>query len=86
VEVSSRVIDVDGMQHRESFVRDITERRAAEAQLTADLAELRRWNEATLGREARVLDLKREVNETLAQVGELPRYPSATDDAGAADG
>jgi len=81
VEVSSRGIDVDGVPHRESFVRVITERRAAEAQLTADLDELRRWNEATLGREERVLELKREVNDLLAPLGEPPRYPSVTDDA-----
>jgi PAS domain S-box-containing protein len=86
VEVSSRTIDLDGVPHHESFVRDISARRAAEAQLTADLDELRRWNEATLGREARAIELKGEVNELLARLGELPRYPSATDDADAVDG
>jgi PAS domain S-box-containing protein len=56
---------------------DITERKRAEAQLAEQLDELRRWHAATLGREARVLDLKREVNELLAQAGQPPRYPSA---------
>jgi hypothetical protein len=58
---------------------DITERKQAEAQLAEQLDELRRWHEATLGREARVLDLKREVNELLAQTGQPPRYLSAED-------
>ena len=86
VEVSSRAIDVDGVPHHQSFIRDISPRRAAEAQLTADLDELRRWNEATLGREERALDLKGEVNDLLARLGEPPRYPSATHDADATDG
>ena len=57
--------------------RDITERKREEAQLNEQLDELRRWHKATLGRETRILDLKREVNEFLAQSGRPPRYPSA---------
>jgi len=59
--------------------RDITARKQAEAQLNEQLDELRRWHRATLGRETRILDLKREVNELLAQAGQPPRYPSAED-------
>jgi PAS domain S-box-containing protein len=58
------------------FAKDITERKQAEAQLTEQLDELRRWHKATLGREARILELKREVNELLALDGKPPRYPS----------
>lgn len=57
---------------------DISERRAAEALQAEQLSELRRWHEATLGRETRVLELKREVNDLLAQAGRSPRYPSAS--------
>jgi PAS domain S-box-containing protein len=57
--------------------RDITERKRAETQLAEQLDELRRWHAATLGREMRVLNLKREVNDLLAQAGQPPRYPSA---------
>ena len=60
-----------------AVIEDITERKRAEAQLAEQLDELRRWHKATLGRETRILDLKREVNELLAQVGKPPRYPSA---------
>ena len=56
--------------------RDITERRQAEDEINNQLAELQRWHNATLGRESRILDLKREVNELLAQDGKPPRYPS----------
>ncbi|BCB26832.1 hypothetical protein SKTS_17180 [Sulfurimicrobium lacus] len=56
--------------------RDITEIKLHEARLTEQLEELRRWHEATLGRETRVLELKREVNELLRRAGEAPRYGS----------
>jgi PAS domain S-box-containing protein len=54
---------------------------ASQADLAIQLDELRRWNEATLGREERVLELKREVNSLLETRGEPPRYPTAADDA-----
>ncbi len=58
-------------------VVDITDRKKAESALRDQLDELRRWHEATLGREGRVLELKKEVNDLLARAGEAPRYPSA---------
>lgn len=61
--------------------RDITERKQAESKLAEQLNELRRWREATLGREMRVLELKHEVNELLGQTGQPPRYPSAEQSA-----
>jgi PAS domain S-box-containing protein len=56
---------------------DITQRKQAEAELAEQLEELRRWHDVTSGREARILELKHEVNELLGQVGKHPRYPSA---------
>lgn len=57
--------------------QDITERKQAEAQLAEQFEELRRWHEITSGREKRILVVKHEVNELLAQAGQPPRYPSA---------
>ena len=57
--------------------QDITERKQAEAQLAEQLDELRRWHDATSSREGRILGLKHEINELLAQAGQIPRYPSA---------
>jgi len=56
---------------------DITERKHAEQEIKKQLDELQRWHNATLGRETRVLDLKREVNELLGKAGQPPRYASA---------
>ena len=58
-------------------MQDITERKRAEAVLSKQMEELRRWHDATLHRESRVLELKREVNQILASAGLPPRYPSA---------
>ncbi len=55
---------------------DITERKRAEEQARRQLDELRRWHEATLGREDRILELKGEVNALCARLGEAPRYAS----------
>jgi len=59
-------------------VQDITERKQAELQQNEHLQELRRWHAATINREDRVLELKREVNELLTRNGQPVRYPSAT--------
>jgi len=50
------------------------ERKRADAEIQKQLHELQRWHEATLGREERVLELKREVNELLAAQNLPPRY------------
>ncbi|PTX95591.1 PAS domain S-box protein [Opitutus sp. ER46] len=59
------------------FTEDITERKQAETTLAAQVDELQRWHQATFGRESRVLELKREVNELLRASGAPTRYPSA---------
>lgn len=59
------------------FMHDITQRREAESLMAQQLDELRRWHEATVGREMRVVELKREVNRAMALAGQEPPYPSA---------
>ncbi len=56
-------------------IRDITERKDAESKMESRLAELKQWYVVTLGREQRVIELKREVNELAAKAGEPLRYP-----------
>jgi CheY-like chemotaxis protein len=60
---------------------DISERKLAEEKIKNQLDELNRWHAATLGREDRVLQLKREANELLARLGEAPRYASVLEDS-----
>jgi transcriptional regulator with PAS, ATPase and Fis domain len=77
-EVELRVVQVQwkGQAAYQLSVRDITERKEAERKIEKQLDELKRWNEVTLGREMRIIDLKGEVNELLALDGKEMRYPS----------
>ena len=77
VEVSASSIHDANSSAIQVILRDITERKQTERQLNEQLYELRRWNSATLGREKRVLELKAEVNQLLAHMGQPPRYSSA---------
>ena len=58
--------------------RLVQERKKAEEEIKAQLRELQRWHEVMLGREGRNLELKREVNELLAQLKQPPRYFDVT--------
>jgi PAS domain S-box-containing protein len=54
--------------------RDINARKKAEIKIQEQMEELRRWNAVTLGRENRIFELKKEINELLKQVNLPPRY------------
>lgn len=64
-----------------SFAMDsyaaIAERTCAELKMAEQLDEMRRWQQAMLGREGRIMELKKEVNSLLASQGQPPRYASA---------
>ena len=64
-----------------TYTEVITERKQAEIKLKEQLEELSRWHAATLGREERILELKREVNQLLEITGQPPRYASAPGNA-----
>lgn len=61
------------------LIGEIVERSRAEKKLSENLVELQRWHDVTLGRETRVMELKREVNDLLMQSGNPPRYNSVAD-------
>ncbi|HEY6011350.1 MAG TPA: PAS domain S-box protein [Nitrospirota bacterium] len=54
---------------------DITERKRAENALRDSNRDLTRFNIAAVGRELRMVDLKKEINELCLQAGKPPRYP-----------
>jgi PAS domain S-box-containing protein len=59
------------------MVRDITEQKQFEADNLRYIEELERFNKASVGRELRMVELKKEVNELCGRVGEPTRYPLA---------
>lgn len=80
LEVRLDYLPVAGKQDASTLLvalTDITERTRTEATRAEQLEELRRWHDVVLKREMRLLGLKHEVNELLAQAGMPPRYPSA---------
>lgn len=67
---------------------DITQRRLAEENLRARNKELERFNKASVGRELRMIELKKEVNALCLKVGTTEPYPlqsTGSDDGGMPD-
>lgn len=77
IELSLSATQIGGKWQATGIARNITERKQTEAKQAEQFNELQRWNETMQGREMRILDLKHEVNQLLAQAGQPPRYPSA---------
>jgi PAS domain S-box-containing protein len=72
----TRFIDNEGKKYLIGVIRDISERKLSEEKITSQLKELRSWHSAMLGREERILDIKREVNNLLIEAGKPIRYTS----------
>ena len=75
---SSLVKDDEGnaIAHMASF-EDISERKRAEEELKKKNEELEQFNRLTVGRELKMIELKKEINGLLVQLGEEPRYKIA---------
>jgi hypothetical protein len=59
---------------------DITERNAIEQQNKEQLEELKRWYAVMSQREERIMELKREVNALLRELGRTSRYSSVEEE------
>ncbi len=55
--------------------RDITERKRTEERVRASRDELERFNRLLVGREARMIEIKKEINALLVADGQPKRYP-----------
>jgi PAS domain S-box-containing protein len=72
-------IDITAVKQAQAALKEANEtleKRVAErtAQLSESNAELARFNEAMVGRELRIIELKKEVNAACTQAGQAPRY------------
>ena len=62
------------------ILRDITERKRAEEEREKTLAEMERMNRLMMGREKRVIEMKKNVNALLVELGRDPEYQSVLKD------
>lgn len=56
------------------IMRDLTESKQAQEELSEQFEELKRFNAAAVGRETRMIELKKEINDLCKRIGEEPRY------------
>ncbi|MDX2502610.1 MAG: PAS domain-containing protein, partial [Deltaproteobacteria bacterium] len=56
------------------FAQEITERRHMEEDLKRKMAELEEFSKLAIGRELKMIQLKQEINELLAQLGQEEKY------------
>lgn len=75
-EISLKTAHIAGYDRIITIERDISERKKNQMTIQDQLNELRRWQETTLGREMRIIDLKREVNSLLAELDKPLKYQS----------
>lgn len=69
------IFDDDGQYiGRRGNNQDITERKLAENDLRKRLNELEIWNDVTVDRELKMLELKKEINELLEKLHKNPKY------------
>jgi hypothetical protein len=54
--------------------QDITQRKETEIKLKNKMIELERFNEITVGRELKMVELKEEINALLKRLGENEKY------------
>ena len=58
----------------QATVRDITRQKQLELQLKDKIADLEQYKKVTVGREHKMIELKKEINELCKQTNQKPRY------------
>ncbi|MCX6666466.1 MAG: PAS domain S-box protein, partial [Euryarchaeota archaeon] len=58
----------------QATVRDITKQKQLELQLKDKIADLEQYKKVTVGREHKMIELKKEINELCKQTNQKPRY------------
>lgn len=66
--------DIDGLAGAVIVFRDITERKRTEEELRLRMEEMERFNRLVVGREERMVQLKKEINELLEEMGREQKY------------
>jgi two-component system CheB/CheR fusion protein len=71
-----------GLRGFVKIMRDLTECKRTEEALREQMDELTRFNSAAVGREVRMIELKKEINELCARLGEAARYSLEMEEEG----
>lgn len=75
IELSSNLFtDSTGKVRSSMLVRDISERKKAEEEINLKTRELERFNSLMVGRELKMIELKKEINGLLKKLGEGEKY------------
>ena len=71
---SSVIIKMNKPVGLRGLIVDITERKQAEEKLKSQNKELQMFNDIVVGRELKMIELKKEINKLLEKSGEKPKY------------
>jgi len=77
VELSLSAVKLQGRWNAIGLIRDTTERKAAEEELKKRAGELEKFNKLAVGRELKMIELKKEINAFLEGAGKEPGYKIA---------
>jgi len=67
-------VKLKGRWNAIGLIRDIAERKAAEEELKKRADELEKFNRLAVGRELKMIELKKEINALLGESGKEPGY------------
>ncbi|MEI7907672.1 MAG: hypothetical protein WCI84_09990, partial [Bacteroidota bacterium] len=74
-EISSALFETrDGQINTSIIIHDISVRNQAQKELNQQIIELQEWHEVSVGREEKIIELKREVNILLTSSGKKMKY------------
>jgi len=74
VELFSALINYNNKPATQTVFIDITEREKAEKEIIKKNKELTAFNKLAVGRELKMIELKREINELMKKMGEKEKY------------
>lgn len=80
ISVNSKYLFYENQEYIISFAIDIHERKQAEEELLLRTKQLKEFNQAMIGRELKVIELKKEINDLCLQQGKTAPYPAVWDE------
>lgn len=74
VEISVSAVKMNGRWHAIGTIKDITRRKKTEETLKIQMREIKKFNEMAVGRELRMVEIKKEINQLCREMGIQERY------------